>query len=137
MHLAPFRGQNHHLHDRTHEDGDHRKEIFNYRHASLHNIIERTFSIWKNRFHILQKIPQYSLQKQRDIVIACAVLHNFIKLFSDETAFFNPKDDVVDNNDDEDDVAEASTQQQTEKNNYMGTFHDELANIIRKDRQMY
>ena len=48
-----------------------------------------------------------------------AVLHNLIKLFSDEKAAFNPEDDVVDHGNSEDDVGEASTQQQCEENNYM------------------
>ncbi|KAL5580413.1 hypothetical protein UlMin_012855 [Ulmus minor] len=81
--LAPFRGENYHLHDRRWEDGDRRKEMFNYRHASLRNVIEKIFGVWKNRFRILREIPRYPLEKQRDLVIACAVLHNFIKLFSD------------------------------------------------------
>ena len=88
----------------------------------------------ENRFRILWRIPHYPLKKQRDIVIACAVLHNFIKLFSDKALVFNPEDDVVDNDDDEDNVAAASTQQQTEENNYMATFRDELANMIWNDR---
>ena len=135
--LAPFCGQNYHLHDRMRKDGDRRKEMFNYRHTSQRNVIERIFGVWKNRFCILQRIPQYSLKKQRDIVIACAVLQNFIKLFLDETIIFNPEDGVIDDDNDEDDVAEVSTQQQTEENNYTCTFHDELANIICNDRQMY
>ena len=64
----------------------------------------------KKQISRLQRIPQYSLQKQRDIVIACVVLHNFIKLFSDEVAIFNLEDNVVDDDDNGDDVAETSTQ---------------------------
>ena len=44
---------------------------------------------------------------------------------------------MVDDDEDEDDVAEASTQQQTEENNYMGTFRDELVNMIWNDMQIY
>ncbi|KAL5546599.1 hypothetical protein UlMin_006286 [Ulmus minor] len=66
--LAPFRGQNYHLHDRRREDGDRRKEMFNYRYASLRNVIERTFGVWKNRFRILRGIPRYPLEKQRDLI---------------------------------------------------------------------
>ncbi|KAL5550032.1 hypothetical protein UlMin_000208 [Ulmus minor] len=128
--LVPFHGQNYHLYDRTGKYGDHRKEIFNYRHASLRNVIERTFGIWKNRFRILRRIPHYTLKKQRDIVIACVVLHNFFKLFSYEATVFNPEDSVVDDDDDEDDVEAASTRQQIEENNYMAIFRDELANMI-------
>ncbi|KAL5549562.1 hypothetical protein UlMin_004793 [Ulmus minor] len=133
--LAPFRGENYHLHDRRQEDDDRRKEMFNYRHASLCNVIERTFGVWKNRFCILRGIPRYPLEKQRYLVIACAVHHNFIKLFSDEDAAFNPKDDIVDHGNDEDDVGKASTQQKREENNYMAQFRDELATSIWNNKQ--
>ncbi|KAL5565246.1 hypothetical protein UlMin_028410 [Ulmus minor] len=43
--LAHFCGQNYHLHDLMREDGDRRKKMFNYRHASLYNVIERTFGV--------------------------------------------------------------------------------------------
>ena len=108
--------------------------MFNYWHASLRNIIERIFGMWKNRFCILRGIPKYPVEKQRDIVIACAVLHNFIKLFSDEVAFFNPEDDVVNDGNGEDNVGEASIQQQHEENNYMGQFRDQLATSIWNNR---
>ncbi|KAL5553002.1 hypothetical protein UlMin_040403 [Ulmus minor] len=75
--LAHFRGQNYHLHDHRRGDGDHRKEMFNYRHASLRNVIERTFGVWKNRFRILRGIPKYPLEKQRDLVIASPYLSLF------------------------------------------------------------
>ncbi|KAL5568485.1 hypothetical protein UlMin_025060 [Ulmus minor] len=118
------------------EDGDRRKEMFNYQHASLRNVIERTFGVWKSRFRILRGIPRYSLEKQRDIVIACTVLHNFIKLFSSEDAAFIPEDDVVDDNNAEDDVGEASTQQQQqrEESNDMGHIRDHIANAMWNDR---
>ncbi len=132
--LAPFKGQNYHLHDRRREDGDRRKEMFNYRHASLRNVIERTFGVWKNRFRILRGIPRYSLEKQRDLVIACAVLHNFIKLFSDEEVAFNPEDDVAHYGNDEDDVGEAPPQQQGEENNDMGRIRDQIATAIWNNR---
>ena len=111
--------------------------MFNYWHASLRNVIERTFGVWKNRFHILRGIPRYPLEKQRDLVIACVVLHNLIKLFSSEEAAFNPEDDVVDYGNAEDDVGKASTQQQQqqrEENNDMGRIQDQLATVMWNDR---
>ena len=80
-------------------------------------------------------MPQYSLKKQRNIVIACAVLHNFIKLFSSEEAVFNPEDDAVDDGNAQDDVGEASTQQQQrEESNDMGYIRDHIANAMWNDR---
>ncbi|KAL5568920.1 hypothetical protein UlMin_025495 [Ulmus minor] len=51
--FAPYRGTNYHLRDRRKVGGDRKKELFNYRHASLRNAVERTFRIWKSRFRIL------------------------------------------------------------------------------------
>ncbi len=82
--LAPYRGTNYHLHDRRRLGGDRKKEMFNFRHASLRNAVERTFGIWKSRFRILRGVPRYSLQTQKDIIVACAVLHNFIMMSSDD-----------------------------------------------------
>ncbi|KAL5554784.1 hypothetical protein UlMin_042185 [Ulmus minor] len=44
--LSPYRKTNYHLSDRRRQGGDKKKELFNYRHASLQNPIERTFGIW-------------------------------------------------------------------------------------------
>ena len=63
--------------------GDRKKELFNYRHVSLRNAVERTFGIWKSRFCILRGVPHYPLQTQRDIIIAFAVVHNFLMMSSD------------------------------------------------------
>ena len=81
--LAPYCGTNYHLRDRRRLDVDRKKELFNYRHASLRNAVERTFRIWKSRFRILIGVPHYPLQTQRDIIIACVVIHNFINMSSD------------------------------------------------------
>ncbi|KAL5552924.1 hypothetical protein UlMin_040325 [Ulmus minor] len=78
--LAPYRGTNYHLRDRRRLGGDRKKEQFNYRHASLRNAIERTFGIWKRRFPILRSMHQFPLDKQAMIPVACAVLHNFIRM---------------------------------------------------------
>ncbi|KAL6294157.1 hypothetical protein ACE6H2_002299 [Prunus campanulata] len=54
-------------------------ELFNYRHSSLRNVIERCFGVLKARFPILKLMPNYPLRRQRRIPIACCVLHNFIR----------------------------------------------------------
>lgn len=54
------------------------RELFNRRHSSLRNIIERLFGIWKKRFPILTSAPQYDIRTQAKLVVALAVLHNFI-----------------------------------------------------------
>ena len=79
--LAPHRAQRYHLQqfkDRARGLTSPR-EVFNYTHSSLRNVVKRTFSVWKKRFLILRHMNNYQLQKQVMIPVACAVLHNFIR----------------------------------------------------------
>lgn len=79
--LAPFRGVRYHLQD-FHGQGRHpenEKELFNLRHASLRNTMERLFGIFKSRFTIFKTAPPFSLQTQAELVLACAGLHNFLR----------------------------------------------------------
>ncbi|KAK2658230.1 hypothetical protein Ddye_004763 [Dipteronia dyeriana] len=55
------------------------KELFNYRHSSLRNVIERCFGVLKARFAVLKNMPNYILRRQRLVSIACCVLYNFIR----------------------------------------------------------
>ena len=97
--LAPYCGTHYHLHDWRRVGGDCKKEMFNYHHASFHNAFERTFSIWKSRFRILRGVPHYPLQTQRDIIIACDVVHNFLMMSSnDEVSLTADEDDQDDDN---------------------------------------
>ncbi|XP_031273664.1 putative nuclease HARBI1 [Pistacia vera] len=76
--LAPHRQVPYHVSD-VHRNLSGPMELFNYRHASLQNVVERTFGVFKKRFRILDGMNNYLLQKQANIVMACCVIHNFIK----------------------------------------------------------
>ena len=78
--LAPYWGEKYHLNDfRGHGRIRRKYELFNFRHSSLRNVIERAFGVLKARFSILKSIPSYSLRRQKLIPIACCTLHNFIR----------------------------------------------------------
>ncbi|KAL5726030.1 hypothetical protein ACHQM5_009102 [Ranunculus cassubicifolius] len=77
--LAPFRGVRYHLQDYRRNRAQTRKEMFNHRHSSLRNVIERTFGVLKARFPILKLMPSYPFPTQVYIVIACMTIHNFIR----------------------------------------------------------
>ncbi|VDI13886.1 Hypothetical predicted protein [Mytilus galloprovincialis] len=49
---------------------------FNRRHCSTRSTIERTFGIWKKRFHILGSEIRMKPDKACRIIIACGILHN-------------------------------------------------------------
>jgi hypothetical protein len=57
------------------------EELFNLRHSSARNIIERIFGILKNRFSILVIAPHYSMDIQARLAPALAAIHNFIGLY--------------------------------------------------------
>ncbi|XP_026459121.1 uncharacterized protein LOC113359753 [Papaver somniferum] len=77
--ITPYRGVRYH----SKEFGGNRpkdaKELFNLRHASLRNAIERVIGVLKRRFTILQLQPQYPFESQVKIVLACCILHNHIR----------------------------------------------------------
>ncbi|KAL2925395.1 putative nuclease HARBI1, partial [Bienertia sinuspersici] len=55
------------------------KELFNLRHSSTCNTIERAFGLLKKRWAILKKSSFYDKQTQVRIINACFVLHNFVR----------------------------------------------------------
>lgn len=55
-----------------------KEELFNLRHASARNVIERIFGVLKNRFRILLLAPEYSLNIQARLPAALCAVHNFI-----------------------------------------------------------
>jgi hypothetical protein len=64
------------------------KEKFNRKHSSIRNVIERSFGLLKMKWEILYSIKKYPMWKQKMIVVACMVLHNFIREHNSEDADF-------------------------------------------------
>ena len=79
--LTPYRGVRYHLKEWTGAANKPRnqKELFNLRHASLRNAIERIFGVMKKRFPILCSMPSYPIQIQSELVICICIVHNFIR----------------------------------------------------------
>ncbi|XP_026451850.1 uncharacterized protein LOC113352220 [Papaver somniferum] len=88
--LTPYRGERYHLRDfrGRSRQANGPMELFNHRHSSLRNVIERCFGVWKSRFPILKCMPNYPLRRQRLIPVACCTLHNFIRLNSRNDELF-------------------------------------------------
>ncbi|XP_030479325.1 uncharacterized protein LOC115696571 [Cannabis sativa] len=87
--LAPYRGTRYHLREWSQTQAPQTtRELFNLRHSKLQNVVERTFAVLKKRFPILTIAPQYTIKKQGWIVLACCVLHNFIRKWNWDDEFF-------------------------------------------------
>ncbi|XP_027177992.1 protein ALP1-like [Coffea eugenioides] len=66
------------------------KALFNRRHASVRNIIELTFGVLKKHFPILKgSMQNYLIAMQNNIVLACCVLHNFMRDYVPNDEYFN------------------------------------------------
>ena len=65
------------------------QELFNYRHSSLLMVIERCFGMLKARFPVLTGMHSFSISRQRLIVTACCVLHNFICMYNRADEMFH------------------------------------------------
>ena len=102
--LTPFRGVRYHLKEfRAGNAGGPRnaKELFNLKHSSARNVIERCFGVLKRRFPILVTMPSFYFPFQCVLVNYCFLIHNFIRrnqLYEDD---FYVDDDVADANDDD------------------------------------
>lgn len=91
--LAPYRGVRYHLKEVRQADQrpSNAKELFNLRHSSLRNVVERIFGVLKRQWQILAgKGCEYSITTQVDLFCALVGLFNFgrqhgeIDLFLDE-----------------------------------------------------
>ena len=56
------------------------------------------FGKWKAKFVIFDKMPRYSLARQRNIIMACAAVHNFLIQAGDPEAFIPDYEDLVTEN---------------------------------------
>jgi len=96
--LVPYHGVLYNLSEWDHakEASCNPQELFNLRHASARNIIERIFGILKRRFRILQLPPEYDMNTQAQIPAALAALHNFIRQYDPDEVHMYEDDQSLD-----------------------------------------
>ena len=103
--LPPYRGTRYHL--KEYGRGNHpqnAKELFNLRHSSLRTTVERAFGASKNRWKFVYNKPFHPFKSQVKVVIACAILHNWVLQFGEDEYFppeetWNPEPTDEDHND--------------------------------------
>ena len=125
--LTPYRGTKYHL---PHPRG--KKEIFNYNHSSLRNVIERSFGVLKTKWRILKGLPSYPMPKQSKIITACMALNNFIREHAMEDDEFDKCDDDESYDSQNDggastSRARANTSRHGEEDRTMNAFRDWIA----------
>lgn len=79
--LTPYKGVRYHLKEWGPESRKPQNpvELFNMRHTRARNVIERAFGIMKMRWGFLRSASYYPVKVQMRLVMACFLLHNFIR----------------------------------------------------------
>jgi hypothetical protein len=111
--LTPYRGVRYHLREigRAGQVPRNNKELFNMRHSSLRNVVERIFGVVKKRFPVLVKMNSFEFPFQCTLVNCAVMLHNFLHLNQKyEDIFYIIDDNRVDDADEGAEEAEALPQ---------------------------
>ena len=79
--LTPFKGVRYHLKEwgPATEAPQSPREIFNMRHTRARNVIERAFAVLKMRWGILRSAAFYPVKVQIRLIMACFLLHNYVR----------------------------------------------------------
>ncbi|GFP94815.1 hypothetical protein PHJA_001625900 [Phtheirospermum japonicum] len=95
--LVPYRGVRYHLDEWSHgrDAPQNYKELFNLRHARARNAVERSFGILKKSWAILRTPAFYNIKTQNKLIMACCLVHNFIR----ESMAVDPMEHLVDKHD--------------------------------------
>jgi hypothetical protein len=99
--LVPYRGTRYHLKETrlAGKKPENAKELFNLRHASLRNVIERIFGLVKRKYQILRSPSEYAIETQTRIILACCTLHNFVRSREgDKADFYLATQSIIVNN---------------------------------------
>ncbi|XP_028757226.1 uncharacterized protein LOC114716391 [Neltuma alba] len=67
--ITPYRGVRYHLKEYSTRAPQNATEIFNHRHASLRNVIERTFGVLKKRFPIMAVAQSHIFQLRQWLIL--------------------------------------------------------------------
>jgi hypothetical protein len=127
--LPPYRGVRYHLNEWGNNPVQNEKELFNRRHASLRQTVERGFGSLKRRFKILDDAtPHFPFPTQVEIVVACCIVHNWV-IDDGGDEIIIPEDEEVPTI-----SHERSSHGQAVEHAFMVNFRQEIANTMWQDR---
>ncbi|KAK6923829.1 Harbinger transposase-derived protein [Dillenia turbinata] len=111
--ITPFKYVRYHLKEYSTHSPQNAKELFNLRHASLQNVIERAFGVPKIRFPIIGggQAATYRANTMTNIILACCILNYFL-------LEVDPDDDILAG------VNCELMEQEIEINNYVDSVQD-------------
>lgn len=133
--LTPFRRTRYHLREiiAARDAPETYQELFNLRHSTLRNEIERIFGVLKRRFLFLQTPMEYDLLTQSRIIFAVCGLYNFIRKhgIADDDIFEAGEFEINEPEEQNEDVVPLITRQG------MDTFRIQIAKDMFEQWQAY
>lgn len=116
-----------------------KEELFNLRHASLRNVIERSFGVLKKRFPILCYMTNYPVETQIEIVYATVTVHNFIRIYQSIPDKFDAYDDQDEGEANDDNIIEDefNGEQNLLRRNDLRQWRDNIAESMWTDYQIH
>ena len=125
--LVPYKGVRYHLKEFSLGDRKpvNKEELFNLRHATKRNVVERTYGVIKIQFPILNSMPSYSIEDQVKLTQCCVFIYNFIRRRNLNWLFDDNEND--DNNNDDDDNVNDDDDDNDDDNNEAKAFRDNIA----------
>jgi hypothetical protein len=108
--MTPYRAVRYHLKEQASAGlrPSTQKELYNLRHATLRNIVERLFGCFKRKFSILKSAPEIELSKQICLVYALCVLWNFLRKHETLESLLEENDNAEDTSEGPDDTNDPS-----------------------------
>ncbi|KAI3758840.1 hypothetical protein L6452_06412 [Arctium lappa] len=137
--MTPYRNTRYWLADFRRRRALTKEERFNHAHAQLRNVIERAYGVLKARFPILRQMAPYPFPIQKDVVIACFAIHNFIRRCNIQDHLFMEYDENMFIIEEQGEVIEEErieeegieeTQWGLQGNEYMTNLRDQIANQL-------
>jgi hypothetical protein len=136
--LSPYRKVRYHLKEQRLAESkpQNARELFNLRHASLRNVIERIFGVLKRKFKILSQVAEYSWDTQVKLVLSLTGLFNFIRSF--ETIDDDEEEEGEEGGEEEEEGEEELLSMSLRTGNqYMNQKRDQIAQEMWVDYQKY
>jgi hypothetical protein len=100
-------------------------------------VIERSFGVLKMKWRVLLHMPSSPIEKQKNIIIVCMALHNFIRDSALSDNLFQRCDDdedyIPEVDDDEEQIPPIDSSSESDVD--MCAFRDFLANSLMADRE--
>lgn len=128
MTLSPYRGVRYHLREikAAGKDPQDKYELYNFRHSSLRNVVERIFGVFKRRWRLFDRPHEFSIRTQVKLVYALVAIHNLINKFYPVGSDFDRFEPCENEMDGDEEIAPESVRQDAE----MDGKREAIANLL-------